>query len=63
MGLGAFSPRALPSAQPVVSCPDGGMVDTRDLKSLALLGVRVRVPLWVFAYTIKTFVIESYVLL
>ena len=27
-------------------CPGGGMVDTRDLKSLAFTGVRVRVSFW-----------------
>ena len=27
------------------SCPDGGMVDTKDLKSFGLTAVRVQVPL------------------
>ena len=29
----------------IVKCPGGGMADTGDLKSPALMGVRVRIPL------------------
>ena len=45
---GTRSLSRLLSGSPVfrsVSCPDGGMVDTKDLKSFGFTAVRVQVPL------------------
>ncbi len=41
-----------------VSCPEGGMVDTKDLKSFGFTAVRVQVPLRVPRMVAKSLIIN-----